>query len=74
MHELVRAKTAKKKKKKRLKETVNNYERLGRSKPSSVVKPSLSLSDSDLMMGKKCGLPGRMLKLTLDEKPVEPSS
>ena len=42
-------------------------------KPSSVVKPSLSLSDSVLMMGKS-GLPGRILKLILDEKPVVPSS
>ena len=42
-------------------------------KPSSVVKPSLSLSDSILMIGKS-GLPGRILKLILDEKPVVPSS
>ena len=52
---------------------INVYERMDRSKPSSVVKPSLSLSDSVLMIG-KCGLPGRILKLILDENPVGPSS
>jgi len=64
MHKLERPR----RKQKVEKEEINAYNRVDRSSPSS-----LSLSDSVLMIGKS-GLPGRILKLIFDEKPVVPSS